>query len=379
MEHPYSTCIDLINIIEHPTEMIRTISILLIWMIGDCKILLCQIIPYQYLTSEESTVSQYADYDKSISLSISNSLNEYIIKAENRLMDTHKSATLHMLDMIANHSDSIDINYFMQELNQSRVDLQDSLSSLLPLRLQSEQLQFIAERKVWLPVRSSLHAKMFFSLDGSGSDAKLMSHNFFSYNTKSQQLALYSELFSDYFGPVRFGFGALMTNGQLEGEQNETVVPESIMNQDALQRLLNGGGNSIISLAYPLLQWRDVSWTRGLRILAVPKYALDIPAIGSSVEDYSANGDIGIEASAHWSGNNQNIAVFFQSRVGYIMGNSAFEESIQSKNNFYVTQLNFGIAFRNTIKLSYSIYNISDDDIAKNLPGFISFSLIPQY
>lgn len=348
-------------------------------MIGDCRTSLCQIIPYQYLVSAESSLSQYADYDKAISLTISKSLIDHVDRSEKELMTNHEVSTKHRLEMLAHHSDSIDVSYFLQQLNQSRLDLQDSLAILLPLRLQAQQMQFMADNITFLPVRNSLDAKMFFSMDGSGSDARLMSHNFFSYNTQSEQLALYSELFSDYFGPVRFGFGALMTSGPSEAEPRETSLPDIQDNQDALQRLLNGGGNSVLSLAYPILQLRDASWTRGIRILVVPKYAMDIPALGSSAETYSANGDIGIETSAHWAGDNQSIAIFFQSRVGYVMGNSAFKKSIRSKDNFLVTQMNFGIAFRNTIKLSYSIHSISNDVIGGDLPGFISFSLIPQF
>lgn len=348
-------------------------------MIGDCHTLLCQIIPYQYLVSSESSLSQYAEYDKTISLTIVKSLTDHIEKTEKLLLENHEVTIKYRLDMLAHHSDSIDVTYFLQQLNQSRLALKDSLAILFPLRLQAEQMQFMAENKIFIPVKNGLDAKMFFSMDGSGSDTRLMSHNFFSYNTQSEQLALYSELFSDYFGPVRFGFGALMTSGLSESGQLETLSPDTQDNQDALQRLLNGGGNSVLSLAYPLIQWRDAAWTRGIRILAVPKYALDIPALGSSAETYSANGDLGIEASAHWAGNNQSIAVFFQTRIGYVMGNSAFKESIQSKNNFVVSQVNFGIAFRNTIKLSYSIHKINSDDIDGDLPGFISFSLIPQF
>lgn len=77
------------------------------------------------------------------------------------------------------------------------------------------------------------------------------------------------------------------------------------MNQDTLQRLLNEGGNSVVSMAYILVQWGDAAWSRGLRILAVPTiYALDIPVLGSIVESYLANANLGIEASAHWSENN---------------------------------------------------------------------------
>ena len=359
--------------------MIRTISILLIWTIGDCRTLLCQIIPYQYLVSAESTLTQYADYDKEITITIATALTQHVEKREKELIENHESNTKLRLERLNQRGDSLDITYFLQLLNQSRADLQDSLTLLIPLKLQAEQMQFMAENKIFLPVKNTLDAKMFFSMDGSGADTRLMSHNFFSYNTQSEQLALYSELFSDYFGPLRFGFGALMTSGRDEEYERETVIADGQNNEDALQRLLNGGGNSVMSLAYPLMQWRDHTWSRGIRILAVPKYALDIPALGSSAESYAANADLGIEASAHWAGNNQSIAFFFQTRIGYVMGNSAFKTAINSKKDFVVSQLNIGVAFRNTIKLSYSVHSIRNSDISGKLPGFVSFSLIPQF
>ena len=359
--------------------MKKTLSILLLWMIGNCQELLCQIIPYQYMVVAESSISQYAEYDRAISYNIAMSLTEHVDMAEESLMDSHEASTTLILEMLAHPNDSINVTYLLHRLNEERLSLRDSLASLLPLRLQAQQIQYMAENKILFPVQSSLEAKMFFSMDGSGSDSRLMSHNFFSYNTVSEKFAIYSELFSDYFGPVRFGFGALVTGGENEANKRETLPPNAQDNVEALQRLLNGGGNSVISLAYPLIQWRDAAWTRGIRILAAPKYALDIPALGSSVDRYSANADMGIEASAHWAGHSQNIALFFQTRIGYVIGNRAFKDSLRCENNFMVTQMNFGIAFRNTFKLSYSIHNISNDQIGGDLPGFISFSLIPQF
>ena len=364
---------------EHPTVMIRTISILLIWTIGDCHALLCQIIPYQYLVSAESGLNQYTEYDREISMVISSSLSDHVKKKEEQLIENHETQTKLKLALLTHQGDSINIAYFLHELDQSKKDLQDSLALLAPLKLQANQMEFMSSNKVFLPVRNTLDSKMFFSMDGTGSDARLMSHNSFSYNTQSERLALYSELFSDYFGPLRFGFGALLTSGRDEAEERETLPMDIQNNQDALQRLLNGGGNSVMSLAYPLIQYRNHSWSRGLRILAVPKYALDIPALGSTADSYAANADLGIEASAHWAGNTQNIALFFQTRIGYVMGNSAFKTAINSKKNFVVSQFNFGIAFRNTIKLSYTVHNINNNDIRGDLPGFISFSLIPQF
>ena len=347
-------------------------------MIGDCHDILCQIIPYQYMVSSESSISQYADYDRAISYSIAITLTEYVEKTEKLLLESHEVSTLNILERLAHPNDSMDVSYLLHRLSEEKIFLRDSLESLLPLKLQAQQMQYMTRNKIVFPVQSSLDAKMFFSMDGSGSDSRLMSHNFFSYNTQSEQLALYSELFSDYFGPVRFGFGALMTSGQSESGEQETLPLGTPDNQDALQRLLNGGGNSVISIAYPLIHWKDASCTKGLRILAAPKYALDIPALGSSVDRYSANADLGVEASAHWAGHSQSIVLFFQTRIGYVMGNSAFKKSLQSNHNFVVSQINFGIAFRNTIKLSYSIHKISNE-VGGDLPGFISFSLIPKF
>jgi len=327
----------------------------------------------------ESSISQYAEYDREISHNIAKSLTEHVDKTEKSLMDSHVASTTLILEMLAHPKDSIDVTYLLHRLYEERLSLRDSLASLSPLRLQAQQIQYMAVNKVLFPVQSSLEAKMFFSMDGSGSDSRLMSHNFFSYNTDSEKFAIFSELFSDYFGPLRFGFGALVTGGENEANERETLSPIIQDNAEALQRFLNGGGNSVISLAYPLIQWRDAAWTRGIRILAAPKYALDIPALGSNVNRYSSNAELGLEASAHWAGHSQNIALFFQTRVGYVIGNRAFKESLRSDNNFIVTQMNFGIAFRNTFKLSYNTHNISNNQIGGDLPGFISFSLIPQF
>ena len=357
--------------------MIRNLVILLICAIADTT--MCQIIPYQYMLASGSDIKLYADHERDVSLSISESLHRHIDRVQTNLLTEHELLTERYLHRLQSNGDSVDIAYMMHELNLSKLNLLDSLESLRPLRLQARQMQYIAKRKVWLPVRNSTHARLFFNMDGSGNSAQLMSHSFFSYNTESEQMALYSELFADYFGPVRFGFGALMTTGQDQSEQLETPPPIDQANQDALQRLLNGGGNSVISLAFPLLQWRDISWRKGIRILAVPKYALDIPALGNTVDTYAANADIGIEANAHWAGYTQHVALFFQTRIGYVMGNNAFKESMKTEDNFLVSQLNFGIAFRNTIKLSYTLHHISNDQVGKDLPGFISFSLIPQF
>ena len=336
----------------------------------------CQIIPYRYTVDARSAIGEYAKYDNSVSIKIAKAIDKHSEEKENAIKRRFEAITENYIKRLDNHTDSLDISIFLRDLEHLRVDLMDSLEMLVPLKLKAEQLIYISSSKVLFPVQNSTQAKMFFSFDGSGKDSQFLSHSFFSYNTTSSQLALYNELFSDFFGPVRFGFGALITGEQSKELDKETSNIE--VNQDALQRLLSGGGNSVLSLAYPILQLKDANWTRGLRILAVPKYSIDIPALGSSIENYSANVDLGLEANAHWSGHNQNVALFFHFRTGYVMGNKSFQQAIRSNNNFRLSQFNFGVAFKNTIKLSYSLYKISNDTLGVNLPGFISFSLIPQ-
>ena len=227
------------------------------------------------------------------------------------------------------------------------------------------------------PVRNAVDSEMYYNGFVKDTRAKFLSNTLFSFSSDGGKASLFNEIYVDYFGPIRVGLGAMISNKQsIEGQ--ETVENKEEKSQDAMQRLLGGGGNGVLSASYPLF---NVDNGKGFAIKfgVVPKLAVDIPKIGTENKDYGLNYNLGAEGTIFYSGENDIITFFSNFRFARISGNNVFFNNLEKddKKSFGFNQISFGLAFSSTFRLSYNHY-FGSEFVNKNFPGAISFTIIPN-
>jgi len=265
----------------------------------------------------------------------------------------------------------------LQSQNQTDVATAKSYSK------QAESMYFLAKTNKFFTsiftqggfVKNSADAETYYNGFVSDSKAKFLSNTLLSFGTDGGTASIFNELYADYYGPFRFGFGALVSNKQTPStgtaDPNETK-------KDAVQRLLGGGGNGVFNLSYPILQMHSQN-VFDLKLAASPRLGLDIPTLGTQNGQYALSYNLGLEGSAYYNGDLGVITPFVNFRFAEIGGNGLFYDNLTKTDHqsFAFHQVSFGFAFASMFRLSYG-WNFGSAFVKTNFPNAISFSIVPQ-
>lgn len=216
---------------------------------------------------------------------------------------------------------------------------------------------------------------MYYNGTLSDNKAKFLSNSLLAFSSDGGKASIYNEIYADYYGPIRVGFGALISNKQTPS--TTTPDPNETKN-DAVQRLLGGGGNGVFSFSYPIL---DVQSKNAffVKLAASPKLALDVPKIGTDNSAYAVNYNLGVEGSIFYTGALNVLTFYTNFRFAQLAGNGLFYDNLTKTDHksFNMNQLSFGFAITSTFRLSYNYY-FGDGFVTSNFPQTISFTIIPQ-
>jgi len=141
------------------------------------------------------------------------------------------------------------------------------------------------------------------------------------------------ELISDFFGTVR---AALITT-IAASDQDSTGI------NTAQERFFTSGGNVTLSFNQigPTLR---IGHNGFLMTNIVPKISADLPALGSSIDNPSANIDLGLEARLNLPSDNQKIGILASARGAYAFGTERFYSNLDvDKDPFFYFQYNIGL------------------------------------
>lgn len=226
----------------------------------------------------------------------------------------------------------------------------------------------------WFFVRNSTDAEMYYNGRLADKKEKFLSNSLISFSSDGGKASIYNELYADYFGPVRFGFGALISNKQ----GSSTTADPNEKKEDAVQRLLGGGGNGVINMSYPLVSYELVDGLNFKTIVA-PKFALDVPKIGTDSEQYAFSYSPGLEGSVYYTGALDVLTFYSNFRFGITGGNSLFYQNLNKTDQsaFAFNQVSLGVAITSTFRVNYNKY-FGSTFVKDNFPASFSFVFIPN-
>ncbi|MCX8524668.1 hypothetical protein OF897_12165 [Chryseobacterium formosus] len=225
------------------------------------------------------------------------------------------------------------------------------------------------------PVRNAVGAQMYYDNYLTDKKSKFLKNTLVSLSSEGSKASIFNELYADYFGPLRVGVGVLLSN-----TNNDPTDSDSISSQkDAVQRLLGGGGNTTFSLSYPLLGYTDSQNAFSFKLITAPKFAVDIPKIGTSSDKSSTNLDLGFEGSIYYSGLLDILTIYSNFRIGYVTGNKYFYENLikTDSKSFFFNQASIGIAINSTFRIGYN-YFWGNQFVKDNFPATFSLTIVPN-
>lgn len=167
-----------------------------------------------------------------------------------------------------------------------------------------------------------------------------------------------SELYHDYIGAFRLGMSVLVSDTKVDKDSISSSEKDSTISAEgAIQRLIAGGGNMLITARLPLLNCHSLSNHINFKAMYTNALALDVQ--NPAVKDKLPSSIIrtGLECSMFYSGLEGKFVLFANAQSGIIKGNSAFYSNIGSSENkaIWFNQINVGIEVAKFMNISYQI------------------------
>lgn len=212
-----------------------------------------------------------------------------------------------------------------------------------------------------------------FQQEGS----KFLQSNILTINTATGHGALYTELFHDYIGPVRIGFGGLLSNAAKKDQGDTTELSPASIAEDQAQRVLGGGGNTVATVSVPLVGYTSPGGTFMFRCSFQPKLALDLSNYQQDSTSIPFHSDLGFELHTNLSGSNGLLSFFGSVRPSILIGNPEFYDNLQKGDlrSIALAQVRFGMGIGNVLRISYAV-TAGDAFVQRTFPGQLTVTVL---
>lgn len=204
---------------------------------------------------------------------------------------------------------------------------------------------------------------------------KFLQSNILTLSPESGNGALYSEIYHDYIGPIRVGFGGLLSNAASSTE-NDSSETNSVK-EDQAQRVLGGGGNMVANISVPLVGFTSPRGTFMFRTMFQPKMALDLTGYETDSTNTPFHADLGFELHVNLTGSNGLLSFFGSVRPSILIGNPDFYCNLDKGNfrSISMAQVRFGMGIGNILRVSYSV-NAGDKFVQETFPSQLSITVL---
>lgn len=230
----------------------------------------------------------------------------------------------------------------------------------------------------WFPVRNETDAQLYYENSTNDKRSKFLQNTLIRFTPDGGKASIYNEVFADYASFLRIGIGVMISNKDNSESTQNSFTKDSLIQKDAVQRLIGGGGNFIANIGYPIYDFATLSERFSTKLSFAPKVHLDVPKIGTEKSDYAFSTDIGFEGSTFYTLKNEVITLFANYRFGWVTGNKIFFKNLLKNDNtaFLFNQLSFGLALGSAFRINWNLF-YGDKFIKENFKQSIGFSVIP--
>ena len=208
-------------------------------------------------------------------------------------------------------------------------------------------------------------------------NVKFLQNNIISYNDSLSNIALYSEIASDYIGPVRVSAG--LTFAYPKSDTN-TVAQQKLNRDKFLQKFSTGGGAIALNFILPLFTYNSQIF--GITSSTGPRLSLDPPSFGVSGNKFANNVAMGANVQSELRGIKEVFKFTGALRIGYVSGNSAFYDALQfvggNRKAFWLNNYTIGVNVKDIFTLSYTKF-WGSGSIADKLKGYLTFTVSPEF
>lgn len=249
-----------------------------------------------------------------------------------------------------------------EELKQKINVLEDSIGSKM---YKADSLLSVYEKE-YIQYRNlnmfltPREAKAFFTMayDDTPDFFKPLSNAGLSFGTNTG--ALYSEIVSGNLALFRVTLGTMVSKS---GNDD----PDKEKQEEAYQRLVSYGGNTVLSFEYPFAYIHSNDNRYNVIGRAMMKGTADFPAFGTTSESWAGSLSYGLDVYADATLRNRKLRFFGNFNYSRFHGTDVFKTNLGTANvNFNFGQLTLGLVFLDNFKLSFVVSTFSNESALKN-------------
>lgn len=179
-------------------------------------------------------------------------------------------------------------------------------------------------------------------------------------NFGNNTASIYSEIVSGNLGLLKVSFGTMVASNN---NDDSTKGKE----QEAFQRLVTFGGNTILNIEYPLAYIHSSNNQYNFISRLVGKGAADFPEFGTTTDEFAGSINCGINIYADASLSNNQLRFFLDYSANYYYCSETFKENLGILDTqFTLSQLSVGIVFMQNFKASVILFTNSSEKNLEN-------------
>ncbi|KIO75776.1 hypothetical protein TH53_18660 [Pedobacter lusitanus] len=206
----------------------------------------------------------------------------------------------------------------------------------------------------------SLRSRAFFDLIYGNQGKRFNALGNAGVNFGNNTGSVYSELVNGNLGLFRVSLGTMVSS-------NSTTDKDEAKKEEAYQRLITYGGNTVLNFEYPLAYLHSKNNQYNLVSRLITKGTADFPAFGTITEKWAGSGSLGIDIYADAATSNNSLRFFCNFNASKLYGTDVFRDNLGiNKSNFTFGQVSLGLVFLERFKISFIIATMSSEKSLQN-------------
>ncbi len=201
-------------------------------------------------------------------------------------------------------------------------------------------------RRAFFCNMGSLRSRAFFDIVYGNSGKTFRALGNAGLNFGSKTASVYSEIVSGNLGIFRVSLGTMIAKSASQDSAAR-------VNDEAYQRLVSSGGNTILNLEYPVAYLHSRNYQYNFITTVNIKGTADLLAFGTDTSRWAGSGSVGLNMYGEASTSNNQLSFFFNFSLGRFYGTHQFKQNLGIANaNFSFGQLSAGLVFMKNFKIS---------------------------
>ena len=269
-------------------------------------------------------------------------------------------------ELYQNSLGSLDARFSEEEIKKKKARIKQLSKEIDTINKQQDSLYHIYTKdylhyKNWSyfsfgPKRS----KAFFDIVYGNTGKRFRLLNNTGFNIGNNSGSIYSEIASGNLGIIRVSLGAMVSSSSSDSL-------EVAKKEEAYQRLITSGGNTVLKIEYPLAYIHSSNNQYNFISRAVVKGTADFPEFGTTTDKWAGSGSFGLDLYADAALDNNSLRFFVNYNINQVYGTSTFIENLDvTKSHFSFGQLTLGLVVLENVKLSFIVKTWSSESSLKN-------------